>query len=197
MAERYAGLVECQIHDALTRRQRGPNGSYQRRANGSPMLPRDVFVPPHLLGQLVRHELGLQLLLRRNVLQRFARTVQRFRIECGGGGGSSVGQQEGGCGSRGDEGRGSEGECGGRLETIVDAEVADGPQKPEQPIDEIRRKLSQDDSRRTTPERSWRGELDSRDESSYNIEGRLNFVDRMYSLEPFFFFLELVLIEIN
>ena len=55
-----------------------------------------------------------------------------------------------------------------RLETILDSEVTDKPEirtpQKAEPIIEIRRKLSQDDSRRTTPERSWRGELDSRED---------------------------------
>lgn len=83
-AERYVGLVEGEIHDALTRRQRDETGSYQRRTTNIPMVPRDIFVPPHLIGQLAQHDLGMQLLLRRNVIQRFARVLQRFKLEFGG-----------------------------------------------------------------------------------------------------------------
>lgn len=86
-AERYVGLVESEIHDALTRRQRDETGSYQRRTSSSPIVPRDTFAPPHLIGQLAQHELGMQLLLRRNVIQRFARVLQRFKLEFGSGGG--------------------------------------------------------------------------------------------------------------
>lgn len=84
-AERYVGLVESEIHDALTRRQRDETGSYQRRTSSSPIVLRDIFVPPHLIGQLAQHDLGMQLLLRRNVIQRFARVLQRFKLEFGGG----------------------------------------------------------------------------------------------------------------
>ena len=82
-AERYVGLVEGEIHDSLTRRQRGENGSYLRRSTNMLVMPKDIFVPPHLIGQMVQHELGTQLLARRNVLQRFARIIQRFRLEAG------------------------------------------------------------------------------------------------------------------
>lgn len=79
-AEHYVGFVENEIHDSLTRRQRGENGNYMRRTSNTPMMPRDVFVPHHLIGQFVQHDLGLQILLRRNVLQQFAWVVQRFKV---------------------------------------------------------------------------------------------------------------------
>lgn len=176
LAERYAGLVEAEIHDSLTRRQRGENGSYMRRTNGNPVLAKDVFVPPHLVGQLVQHEFGIQLLLRRNVLQRFARIVQRFRIEGGTAVSAQVKETNGGKDDSRAEEKKSEAESS-RLETIVDSEVVEKleirtPQKSE-PMIEIRRKLSQDDSRRTTPERSWRGELDSKEEHAQGLEGEI------------------------
>lgn len=81
-AETYVGLVETEIHDSLTRRQRNHHGNYIRRlTNMTFENPKDVFVPPHLIGQFVQHELGMQLLLRRNIIHKFARLVQRFRIE--------------------------------------------------------------------------------------------------------------------
>ncbi|KOC64221.1 Rapamycin-insensitive companion of mTOR [Habropoda laboriosa] len=80
-AERYVGLIEGEIHDSLTRRQRNETGSYYRRTSNVPMTPHNIFILPHLIGQLAQHDLGAQLLLRRNVIQRFARVVQRFRLE--------------------------------------------------------------------------------------------------------------------
>ncbi|XP_016844354.1 rapamycin-insensitive companion of mTOR [Nasonia vitripennis] len=179
LAERYAGLVEGEIHDSLTRRQRGENGCYIRRSNGNPVMPKDVFVPPHMIGQLVQHDHGMQLLLRRNVLQRFARIVQRFRMECvsNGSGGQSREDRAAKEDGKVDEKK-NDAEGGiSRLETILDSEIADKadmhtPLKCE-PMVEVRRKLSQDDSRRTTPERSWRGELDMREEYACGLEGRI------------------------
>ncbi|XP_043466868.1 rapamycin-insensitive companion of mTOR [Leptopilina heterotoma] len=184
-AERYVGLIEGEIHDSLTRRQRGENGSYMRRNTNIPISPRDAFIPPHLIGQLVQHELGLQLLMRRNVLQRFARVVQRFRYEYG------VTEQEMSMknmkSSRSiiedsylvsEESGTDEAAESTRLETIIDSEIMElsesqTPQKADSLV-EIRRKLSLDESRRTTPERSWKGDLESREEnSSLNFEGRL------------------------
>lgn len=183
-AERYVGLIEREIHDCLTRRQRGENGSYMRRNTNIPISPRDAFIPPHLIGQLVQHELGLQLLMRRNVLQRFMRVVQRFRYEFG------MSEQESSTknmkGSRSiledsylvsEESGTDEAAESNRLETIIDLEVmelseSEPPQKADSLV-EIRRKLSLDESRRTTPERSWKGEPEIRDENSLSFEGRL------------------------
>ncbi|KAJ8687622.1 hypothetical protein QAD02_023416 [Eretmocerus hayati] len=194
LAERYAGLIECEIHDSLTRRQRGENGCYMRRSNGNPIQPKDVFVPPHLVGQLAQHEFGMQLLVRRNVLQRFARIVQRFRNESGAAATGVVGGSVGGgacatsgIGSMRDEtvsgGRTDDRKSeldGSRLETIVDSEVVERQQSPirtplksGEPLVELRRKLSQDDSRRTTPERSWRGDLESREDHSHTVDDRI------------------------
>lgn len=183
-AERYVGLIEGEIHDCLTRRQRGENGSYLRRSTNTVILPRDVFILPHLIGQIVQHELGLQLLVRRNVLQRFARIVQRFRYESG------TGEVEPSLknmkGSRSiledsylvsEESGTDETAESNRLETIIDSEVMElsethTPQKTDSLV-EIRRKLSLDESRRTTPERSWKGESEIRDDNSTSFEGRL------------------------
>lgn len=175
LAERYTGLVESEIHDSFTRRQRGENGCYMRRNSGNPITQKDVFVPPHLVGQLVQHEMGLQLLLKRNVLQRFARIVHRFWNECG----NTASQGKDACGLREDcryEERRNDMDFN-RLETIMDSEGSERseyytPQTLE-PFVEIRRKLSQDDSKRTTPEKNWRGDLDSHEEPLFNVEGIL------------------------
>ena len=183
-AERYVGLIEGEIHDCLTRRQRGENGSYLRRSTNALIMPRDVFILPHLIGQIVQHELGLQLLIRRNVLQRFARVLQRFRYEFG------TGELEQTLknmkGSRSiledsylvsEESGTDEAPESNRLETIIDSEVMESsethtPQKADSLV-EIRRKLSLDESRRTTPERCLKGEPEIRDDNSTNFEGRL------------------------
>ncbi|XP_014226936.1 rapamycin-insensitive companion of mTOR [Trichogramma pretiosum] len=173
-AERYAGLIECEIHDSLTRRQRDENGCYLRRMSGTPHSPKDVYIPPHLIGQLVQHDLGLQLLLRRNILQRFSRVVQRFRIESGG----SQGKDNYGFRDDGKEDRRSDIEGSNRLETIIDSEgenttleVKGTPQKNDH-IFEMRRKLSQDDSIRTTPEKSSRNDND-REEYMHGLDARI------------------------
>lgn len=181
-AERYVGLIEGDIHDSLTRRQRGENGNYLRRSTNMVMTTRDVYVPPHLLGQLVQHELGVQLLMRRNVLQRFARVIQRFRMDVTAADTESNSRATKSSRSFLDDSHllseesGTEdvAESTNRLETIIDAEVMETkecrtPRKAESFV-EIRRKLSVDDSQRTTPERSY-----YRDDLDQNID----FEDRL------------------
>ncbi|XP_014479539.1 PREDICTED: rapamycin-insensitive companion of mTOR [Dinoponera quadriceps] len=159
-AERYVGLVESEIHDALTRRQRDETGSYQRRISSLPMVPRDVFAPPHLIGQLAQHEPGMQLLLRRNVIQRFARVLQRFKLEFGGGrrpatttAAAAAAEESSLAATDASSGADDAAEFSSRLETIPDSEMV---------------KTSVDDSRHTTPERSWTIEA-PRDEQQQHV----------------------------
>ncbi|KAK1119626.1 hypothetical protein K0M31_013046 [Melipona bicolor] len=182
-AERYVGLIEGEIHDSLTRRQRNETGSYHRRTSNVPMTPQNIFILPHLIGQLVQHDLGTQLLLRRNVIQRFIRVLQRFRLEFG----SRDSESNSRCTktnrsviddtcAMSEESGTDETVESNRLETIMDSEIMEGvdisyPQKVDSLID-IRRKTSLDDSRRTTLERSWKLEPDSRDDQT-NLSKRI------------------------
>ncbi|XP_076278672.1 rapamycin-insensitive companion of Tor isoform X2 [Lasioglossum baleicum] len=183
-AERYVGLIEGEIHDCLTRRQRDETGSYHRRTTNVPMTPHDIFILPHLVGQLAQHDLGMQLLLRRNVIQRFARVVQRFRMEVG----STDSESNSRCTKTNcsisddvcimsEESSTDETVESNRLETIMDSEVAEttdmySPQKVD-PLVEVRRKTSLDDSRRNATERSWRLETKSRDEQNVSLNKKI------------------------
>ncbi|XP_043502898.1 rapamycin-insensitive companion of mTOR isoform X2 [Polistes fuscatus] len=183
-AERYVGLVEGEIHDSLTRRQRNENGSYHRRTTNELIMPRNIFILPHFIGQIVRHDYGMQLLLRRNVIQHYARIIQRFKIDLG----SRDSESNSRCTKSSrlimdDTYTMSEESCieefvePNRLETIVDAETIElsdlsTPPKGEYLI-EIRRKASLNDSRRTTPDKSWRSDLEIRDDQSINLEKQI------------------------
>ncbi|XP_076618196.1 rapamycin-insensitive companion of Tor [Colletes latitarsis] len=183
-AERYVGLIEGDIHDSLTRRQRDETGSYHRRTTNIPMTPRDIFILPHLIGQLVQHDLGMQLLLRRNVIQRFIRVVQRFRMEMG----STDSESNSRCTKTNcsviddvyvmsEESGTDETVESNRLETIMDSESVEAidvcsSQKVDSLVD-IRRKTSLDDSRRTTAERSWRSDFKARDEQGTNLSKKI------------------------
>ncbi|KAK0085804.1 hypothetical protein PV326_005791 [Microctonus aethiopoides] len=166
-AEHYVGIIEGDIHDSLTRRQRGENGHYLRRSTNMTVLPRDVFVPPHLMGQLVQHESGIQLLIKRNVLQRFARIIHRFNVDFTTIDTESISKVTKNVRSFLDDTHFMSEESGtedvvdttSRLQTIIDAEVMETtecrtPRKAESFV-EIRRKLSVDDSQRTTPEKNY------------------------------------------
>lgn len=84
-AERYVGFIEGEINDSFTRRQRGENGSYLRRQSSMLILPKDVFVLPHIFGQFVQHEHGLQLLRRKNIIPSMKEIIQSFMMDFGGG----------------------------------------------------------------------------------------------------------------
>ncbi|XP_011297847.1 rapamycin-insensitive companion of mTOR [Fopius arisanus] len=153
-AETYVGLLEREIHDSFTRRQRGENGSYLRRQTNMLVLPKDVLIPPHLLGQLVQHELGMQLLTRKNVVQRLARTIQKFILDFAGTDSESYSRATKSSRSGFDETHFMSEESGPeeasehRLETIIDAEVMETVPRP------VRKESFHVDSQRTTPERS-------------------------------------------
>lgn len=56
--------MEGEISDALTLHQRGEDGRYDKRTSSTKATARkDLFLPPHLYGQLSKFEEGLQMLL--------------------------------------------------------------------------------------------------------------------------------------
>lgn len=59
---RYVCLIESQLCDSLTLHQRGEDGRYCARISGAKHSPSDVFLPPHLYGQLTQHEAGFNTL---------------------------------------------------------------------------------------------------------------------------------------
>lgn len=190
-SERYVGLVDGEIHDSLTRRQRGENGTYHRRS--SQILPEthDVFIPPHLIGQLVQHDAGIELLLRRNVLHRFVHIILRFRMESGTlnpeinsktNKGSRLLLEDGHLLST--ESSTDDTLETSRLETIIDSEDIEAleipwrtssPCKPwkTESLVEIRRKSSLNDSRRTTPEKNWKLDTEAREDRGTDINSRI------------------------
>lgn len=183
-AERYAGLVEAKIHDSVVKRHRTSISKYSKWKLDDSTSSRDVFIPPHLVGQLVQHEFGLQLLLRRNIFQRFLRVIQRFRMEFGDNNEPNVRQpKEIRCGLEdsymSEESAVDEMTESFRLETILDSEPADlvpeiqSPQKSNGHL-LIHRKLSLDESFRMTPERNCKNE-ENREEQRQSIEGNLIF----------------------
>lgn len=188
-AEKYVGLVESEIHDALTRRQRDENGSYQRRTTNMPMVPHDIFVPPHLIGQLAQHEVGMQLLISRNVIRYFARVLHRFKLEFGGVRDSESNNSrcirtsrlaatvaiatvataaDDTCIMLEESSTDETIECS-RLETIPDSEIVE--LRTDGSLIDIRRKTSADNSRHTTPERSWRIEATESARDDYQSIG--------------------------
>lgn len=63
---RYVSLLEAELLDALTLHQRSEDGRYDRRHSSAGRWAgarRDVFIPPHLFGQLAQHEQGWSALL--------------------------------------------------------------------------------------------------------------------------------------
>ncbi|XP_022918120.2 rapamycin-insensitive companion of mTOR [Onthophagus taurus] len=61
---RYVRLVETETSDALTLNQRGEDGRYDKRTSSNKQtMKKDVFLPPHLYGQLSSHKEGFRILL--------------------------------------------------------------------------------------------------------------------------------------
>lgn len=68
---RYVHLVEAEILDSLTLHQRSEDGRYDRRHSSISRWPgvrRDIYIPPHLFGQLSQHEQGYSTLIDSNCL---------------------------------------------------------------------------------------------------------------------------------
>ena len=62
---KYVLLVESMMNDGFTEHQRSLNGhgGYGRRSGDGKHVAQDVFVPPHLYGQLAQTRAGMDLLL--------------------------------------------------------------------------------------------------------------------------------------
>ncbi|XP_034242434.1 rapamycin-insensitive companion of mTOR [Thrips palmi] len=59
---RYVRFLEGEIHDSLSLHQRGEDGLYSRRVSSAKHTVKDVFVPPHLYGQLSQLSQGCKIL---------------------------------------------------------------------------------------------------------------------------------------
>lgn len=61
---RYVKIIEGDTADVLTLHQRGEDGRYDKRTSSIRAASRkDLFLPPHLYGQLSKHSAGFQMLL--------------------------------------------------------------------------------------------------------------------------------------
>lgn len=63
-------IIEGDTADVLTLHQRGEDGRYDKRTSSVRTASRkDLFLPPHLYGQLSRHQSGVQMLLDHSSLE--------------------------------------------------------------------------------------------------------------------------------
>lgn len=61
---RYVKIVEGDTSDVLTLHQRGEDGRYDKRSSSVRAATRkDLFLPPHIYGQLSKNPTGFQILL--------------------------------------------------------------------------------------------------------------------------------------
>jgi len=63
--QRYVELVEALVRDSVSTLRRGDDGKYPERASKSTEQSKfkDIFVPPHLYGQLTQHQAGFDMLI--------------------------------------------------------------------------------------------------------------------------------------
>ena len=61
----YVELAEVLVRDSVSTLKRGEDGKYPERSSRLQEQSRfvDIYVPPHLYGQLAQHKPGLDLLL--------------------------------------------------------------------------------------------------------------------------------------
>ncbi|CAG9860535.1 unnamed protein product [Phyllotreta striolata] len=79
-SKRYVKIVEGEISDALTLHQRNDKGKYDKRSNVLRNCNRrDVFLPPHLYGQLTQHMLGFETLVAEGKCTKMIETINRAK----------------------------------------------------------------------------------------------------------------------
>lgn len=60
---RYVSIVEGELCDALSLYEKNEDGRYSSRLSNAKLSPGDVYVAPHLYGQLSQHEAGFNTLM--------------------------------------------------------------------------------------------------------------------------------------
>ncbi|CAL1276055.1 unnamed protein product [Larinioides sclopetarius] len=65
---KYVKVVEDMLNEAFTHHRRGIEGTYGRRSSDVSHSVRNVYLPPHMYGQLVQHAEGVNVLLDNGVL---------------------------------------------------------------------------------------------------------------------------------
>ncbi|KAI4461162.1 cytosolic regulator pianissimo [Holotrichia oblita] len=79
---RYVKMVEGEISDALTLHQRGEDGRYDKRSSSIRSTTRkEIFLPPHIYGQLSKHEEGFQMLLDHGSIDKFLQHIESGHCE--------------------------------------------------------------------------------------------------------------------
>lgn len=73
---RYVGLIEGDLHDSVTLHQRNEDGKYTRRLTNAKHKWKDVFIYPHLYGELSQHEKGFQALIQNGHIFKMMQCVQ-------------------------------------------------------------------------------------------------------------------------
>lgn len=80
---RYVKIIEGDTADVLTLHQRGEDGRYDKRTSSIRAANRkDLFLPPHLYGQLSRHPVGFKLLLDNGSLDTYIGVSFYFIVYC-------------------------------------------------------------------------------------------------------------------
>ncbi|XP_018577043.1 rapamycin-insensitive companion of mTOR isoform X2 [Anoplophora glabripennis] len=79
---RYVKLAEGDISDALTLHQRNEAGKYDKRVSTLRNINRkDVFLPPHLYGQLSKHADGFDLLMSHGSAEKLIEIIKKARAD--------------------------------------------------------------------------------------------------------------------
>ncbi|KAF5269709.1 hypothetical protein FQA39_LY08632 [Lamprigera yunnana] len=79
---RYVRIVENETSDTLTLHQRGEDGRYDKRLSSLKVSSRkDLFLPPHIYGQLVKHSEGFNILTEYGSFEKYVQWVENGLCE--------------------------------------------------------------------------------------------------------------------
>ncbi|XP_054724795.1 rapamycin-insensitive companion of mTOR-like [Uloborus diversus] len=73
---KYVKVVEDLLNEAFTHHRRSESGTYGRRSSDICHAVRNVYLPPHIYGELVQHPEGFEVLEKQDVLSNLYQTVQ-------------------------------------------------------------------------------------------------------------------------
>ncbi|GIX79084.1 rapamycin-insensitive companion of mTOR, partial [Caerostris extrusa] len=73
---KYVKVVEDLLNESFTHHRRGFEGTYGRRSSENSHSVRDVYLPPHIYGQLVQHAAGIKVLQKNGALPELYKNIR-------------------------------------------------------------------------------------------------------------------------
>lgn len=72
---KYVKIIEDMLNEAFTHHRRNVDGTYGRRSSDVSHTVQNVYLPPHIYGQLAQHAEGIEVIEREDILSSFVEII--------------------------------------------------------------------------------------------------------------------------